>query len=209
MKAKIPTYIKYVFFNQVWKIPNNEKKIYLTFDDGPIPEVTPWVLEQLNRYEIKATFFCIGDNIRKYPEVFDLIIKNGHQVANHSFNHIKGWETRTTNYIKNVIDAEEIIEKYCDTSKKLFRPPYGKIKPIQSYRLRKLKYKIIMWDVLSLDYNKENLPEQCVNNVLENVSSGSIIVFHDSLKASKNLYESLPIVIESLKKEGYIFEVLS
>ena len=209
MQAKIPSIIKTLFFNQVWTIPNNEKKIYLSFDDGPIPEVTPWVLNILKQYNVKATFFCIGDNVRKYPEVFKQIISEGHQIANHSFNHLNGWQTDSKKYIENVIEAENEISKHTNSSLKLFRPPYGKIKPNQSYKLRKLGFKIIMWDILSKDYDVNLLPENCELNVIQNVSSGSVIIFHDSKKASKNLSGSLPSVIEKLQKAGYTFGLLS
>lgn len=209
MQAKIPSIIKTIFFNQVWTIPNKEKKIYLTFDDGPIPEVTPWVLNVLKQYNVKATFFCIGDNVRKYPEVFKQIISEGHQIANHSFNHLNGWQTNSGKYIENVLEAENEISKYTNSSLKLFRPPYGKIKPNQSYKLRKLGFKIIMWDVLSKDYDVNLLPENCELNVIQNISSGSILIYHDSKKASKNLSGSLPSVIEKLQKAGYTFGLLS
>ena len=209
MQVKISSIIKTLFFNQVWTIPNNEKKIYLSFDDGPIPEVTPWVLNVLKQHNVKATFFCIGDNVRKYPEVFKQIISEGHQIANHSFNHLNGWKTDSKKYIENVIEAENEISKLTNSSLKLFRPPYGKIKPNQSYKLRKLGFKIIMWDILSKDYDVNLLPENCELNVIQNVSSGSVIIFHDSKKASKNLSGSLPSVIEKLQKAGYTFGLLS
>ena len=209
MQVKISSIIKTLFFNQVWTIPNNEKKIYLSFDDGPIPEVTPWVLNVLKQYNVKATFFCIGDNVRKYPEVFKQIISEGHQIANHSFNHLNGWQTNSGKYIENVLEAENEISKHTNSSLKLFRPPYGKIKPNQSYKLRKLGFKIIMWDILSKDYDVNLLPENCELNVIQNVSSGSVIIFHDSKKASKNLSDSLPSVIEKLQKAGYTFGLLS
>lgn len=209
MQAKIPSIIKTIFYNQIWNIPTDEKKIFLTFDDGPIPEVTPWVLDVLRTHNIKATFFCIGDNIRKHPEVFKQIVSEGHQVANHSFNHLNGWKTDSEKYIKNVLEAENEIAKHTTTSLKLFRPPYGKIKPKQSYKLRKLGFKIIMWDVLSIDYDLNLLPENCEQNVMQHVTSGSIIIFHDSIKASKNLSGSLSSVIEKLLKSGYSFETIN
>lgn len=209
MKVKTPSIVKTIFFNQVWAIPNEGNKIYLTFDDGPIPEVTPWVLSILKHYKIKATFFCIGDNIRKHPEVFKQIISEGHQIGNHSFNHLNGWKTDSGKYIENVLEAEKELAKHTSFSIKLFRPPYGKIKPNQSFKLRKLGFKIIMWDIISKDFDVNLLPETCELNVTKNVSSGSIIVFHDSKKASGNLMKSLPTVIEKLQKSGYIFDVLS
>jgi peptidoglycan-N-acetylglucosamine deacetylase len=197
--------IKTIFSNYVWDIPNNEKKIYLTFDDGPIPEITEWVLEQLKIYNCKATFFCIGNNIEKHPEVFNKLILEGHAIGNHTFNHVKGWNTSKKAYLKEVEQCEEEIQKNLpkNLQSKLFRPPYGKIKPLQSGKLRKLGYKIIMWDVLSADYKKEISKEKCLENVLKNVVSGSIIVFHDSVKAFPNLEYVLPKTLQFLSENGY------
>lgn len=197
--------IKTLFSNYIWDIPNNEKKVYLTFDDGPIPEITEWVLEQLKIYNCKATFFCIGNNIEKHPEIFNKLIAEGHAVGNHTFNHVKGWNTSNKAYIKEVEQCEEEIQKNApkNLQSKLFRPPYGKIKPLQSRKLRKLGYKIIMWDVLSADYKKEISKEKCLENVLKNVESGSIIVFHDSIKAFSNLEYVLPKTLQFLSENGY------
>ena len=209
MWIKTNLFIKWIFFKYTWEIPNNEKKIYLTFDDGPIPEVTEWVLDTLNHYQIKATFFCIGDNIRKNPDIFKRTIEAGHAIGNHTFNHLKGWNFSTEEYIENTILCEEIITK---TSKienrksKIFRPPYGKIKFSQSRKLRKMGYKIIMWDVLSVDFNQAISPEKCLENVTKNTTQGSIIVFHDSSKAFENLKYALPKAIEYLQNKGYNFE---
>ncbi len=196
--------IKKIFNNYVWSVPTKDKKIYLTFDDGPIPEVTPWVLDVLYNYNIKATFFCIGDNARKHPEVLNRIIKEGHQIGNHTYNHLKGWNTPVKRYIANVTLAAEFLPMPCA----LFRPPYGKIKPKQSKILRSMGYKIIMWDVLSMDYDANIQKEICLNNVIDHVENGSIIVFHDSLKAYKNLHYTLPKTIEILKSRGYEFSLL-
>lgn len=197
--------IKTLFSNYVWDIPNNEKKVYLTFDDGPIPEITEWVLEQLKIYNCKATFFCIGNNIEKHPEIFNKLIAEGHAIGNHTFNHVKGWNTTNKAYLKEVEHCEEEIQKNSlkNLQSKLFRPPYGKIKPLQSRKLRKLGYKIIMWDVLSADYKKEISKEKCLENVLKNVESGSIIVFHDSIRAFPNLEYLLPKTLQFLSENGY------
>lgn len=206
---KVPTLIKKIFYNQIWDIPNDENKIYLTFDDGPTPEITKWVLELLEKENIKATFFCIGNNIEKYPNIFNLIIEKGHSIGNHTFNHLQGWKTTTKQYIENVeLNATEICKlntEYC----KLFRPPYGKIKPSQSKSLRKKGFKIIMWDVLSKDYDANCSPEKCLENVLKNTKQGSIIVFHDSIKAQKNLKYVLPKAIEILKNKGFVFDTIN
>ncbi len=203
--VKTNRFIKWIFPKYVWEIPNNENKIYLTFDDGPTPEITEWVLELLKKHNIKATFFCIGNNIEKHPEIFQKVIADGHSIGNHTFNHLKGWKTKTDDYIGNTRICEEIIENNSENSK-LFRPPYGKIKFSQSRILRKIGYKIIMWDVLSVDYDKNITPEKCLENVIKNTASGSVIVFHDSIKAFANLEFALPKAIEYLKEKGFIFD---
>jgi peptidoglycan/xylan/chitin deacetylase (PgdA/CDA1 family) len=198
--------IKLLFSNYVWSLPNNENKVYLTFDDGPTPEITEWTLAQLKKYNAKATFFCIGDNIRKYPEIFQKVVAGEHSVGNHTFNHLNGWKTSTQNYIENSRSYEIEHSKLNPQNPKLFRPPYGKIKPSQSKGLRKLGYKIIMWEVLSEDFDNNVSPEKCLENVLENVTSGSIIVFHDSKKAYDNLEYALPRTLKFLKEKGFICE---
>lgn len=198
--------IKKLFSNYVWSLPNNENKVYLTFDDGPTPEITEWTLAQLKKHNAKATFFCIGDNIRKYPEIFQKVVAEEHSIGNHTFNHLNGWKTNTQNYIENTRLYEIEHYKLSTKNSKLFRPPYGKIKPSQSKILRKLGYKIIMWDVLSEDFDNTISPEKCLENVLKNVTSGSIIVFHDSQKAYRNLEFALPRTLEFLKEKGFVCE---
>ena len=200
--------IKKLFSNYVWDIPNNENKVYLTFDDGPTPEITEWTLNQLKEYNAKATFFCIGDNIRKYPEIFHKVTADGHSIGNHTYNHLNGWNTSTHDYIENTKLHETEHCKFSTEHCQLFRPPYGKIKPSQSKTLRKLGYKIIMWDVISYDFDQTISKEQCLENVLKNVQSGSIIVFHDSKKAFQNLEYVLPRTLEFLKEKGFVFEKL-
>jgi peptidoglycan/xylan/chitin deacetylase (PgdA/CDA1 family) len=194
--------IKWIFPNYVWNIPNDEQKVFLTFDDGPTPEITEWVLEQLKKYNAKATFFCIGNNIEKYPEIFQKTIAEGHAIGNHTFDHLNGWKTTTEDYIENVKLYETQNPKL--VTRNLFRPPYGKIKHSQSKILRKLGYKIIMWDVLSRDYDQSISATQCLENVLSNIETGSIIVFHDSVKAEHNLKYVLPKTLEFLKEKGFI-----
>ena len=201
--------IKMIFHNYVWEIPNNEKKVYLTFDDGPTPEITQWILEQLKKYNAKATFFCIGQNVANHPNLFKNVIADDHTIGNHTFNHLKGWQSSTKNYLENVKLYETEILNHQSEKATLFRPPYGKIKFSQSKELRKLGYKIIMWDVLSADYDPRVTPEQCLKNVLENVNSGSIIVFHDSVKAFANLEYALPKTLEFLKEKGFICKKIS
>ena len=199
--AKTPEIVKPLGKNLVWNISTEEKVIFLTFDDGPIPEITPWVLETLKKYDAKGTFFCVGDNVRKHPEVFKQVIEEGHLVGNHTFNHMNGWKTNNFTYFKNALQ--------CDTYTKtrLFRPPYGKITRQQSIALRN-RFDIIMWDVLSGDFDQKITPEKCLLNVIHNTESGSIIVFHDSKKAFQNLSYTLPKVLEYYKEKGFRFETL-
>ncbi|MFN7045466.1 MAG: polysaccharide deacetylase family protein [Flavobacterium sp.] len=201
--------IKKFFHNLVWDIPNTGNKIYLTFDDGPIPGITEWVLDLLKSEGIKATFFYIGDNIQKHPEVYRRILTEGHQTGNHTFNHLNGWKTETNHYIDNFKLCEMEHLKLNTEKSFLFRPPYGKIKPRQSKAIRNLDYKIIMWDVLSYDFDPTISAEKCLENVISNTEQGSIIVFHDSLKAEKNLKYVLPKAIQILKDKGFVFDVIS
>ena len=202
--------IKKILSNYVWDVSNTENKIYLTFDDGPTPEITEWVLEELQKHNAKATFFCIGKNIEKHPDIFNKIIADGHYIGNHTFNHLNGWKTSTKEYMENVklckiqMAQQNLQPIIC----KLFRPPYGKIKPSQSKKLRQSGYKIIMWDVLSADFDTSISPEKCLENVLENVTSGSIIVFHDSIKAFPNLEYTLSKALKYWKEKGFAFEKL-
>lgn len=196
----VPKFVQRIYPKRIWALPNNDKKVYLTFDDGPIPEVTPWVLDTLRQYNAKATFFCIGDNIKKHPDIFNRILTEGHSVGNHTFNHLNGWETKTSEYIKNV----EKCETYLDETTKLFRPPYGKITSKQSKILQQRGYKIIMWSVLSYDYDASVSEEKCLQNVLQKIQPGSIIVFHDSLKAEKNLRHVLPEVLHFMNENNLV-----
>ena len=200
--------IKKIFYNQIWEMPNSDKKIYLTFDDGPIPEVTEWVLDVLKSEDIKATFFCIGNNIQKHPEVYKRMLSEGHQIGNHTFNHLNGWKTNTKSYLGNFKLCETEHLKLNTEHSFLFRPPYGKIKPSQSKAIRTLGYKIIMWDVLSYDFDSAISEEKCLENVISNTAQGSIIVFHDSLKAEKNLKYALPKAIQLLRNKGFVFDVI-
>ncbi|MFA9186968.1 polysaccharide deacetylase family protein [Flavobacterium magnesitis] len=204
--------IKKLFPNYVWDIPNNDNKIYLTFDDGPTPEITQWVLNQLEQYNAKATFFCIGKNIEQHPEIFNEVIKKGHGIGNHTQNHLNGWKTITNEYLENIETCETTISNLKSEisilQSKTFRPPYGKIKAAQAKKLRQQGYKIIMWDVLSADFDQSITKEECLNNVLSNTQSGSIIVFHDSLKAFKNLEYALPKVLQHLAENHFSFETI-
>lgn len=208
--AKTPGFVKALFPNFVWNINTPNKELYLTFDDGPTPEITDWVLSKLEEYNAKATFFCIGNNIEKHPEIFQRIINYGHAVGNHTFNHLKGWKHQTEDYINDVIKTESFIKKYkLNSNEKLFRPPYGKFKTKQSKKILELDYKVIMWDVISYDWDKSISEENCLKNVTSTAKNGSIIIFHDSVKAYKNLKYALPKVLEYYSKKGFAFKALS
>ena len=203
--------IKVIFSKYVWDVINNENKVFLTFDDGPTPDITEWTLDLLKKHNAEATFFCIGNNIEKHPKIFHKIIQAGHSVGNHTLSHVNGWKTRSSNYIENTNLCQFIINKHLlqnQNSKpetcNLFRPPYGKIKPSQSKILRKLGFKIIMWDIISFDFDVAVSQKQCLENVLKNVKSGSIIVFHDSVKATQNLKYALPKTLEFFKEKGFV-----
>lgn len=178
-----------------------QKKIYLTFDDGPVPEVTPWVLDLLKQNDIKATFFCVGANVEKHPKIYQRMLAEGHSVGNHTHNHLNGWETKSENYFDNIENCAQLV------STRLFRPPYGRMKRSQRTHLGD-RYSIVMWDVLSGDFDKSTSAEKCLDNVITNTRNGSIIVFHDSVKASQNLVYALPRFIEHSKKEGFEFGCL-
>ena len=174
------------------------KAVYLTFDDGPIPEATPFVLDTLARYGIKATFFVVGDNVRKYPDLFRRIVEEGHQVGNHTFNHLGGLKHLTHTYLENTEKANELI------GARFFRPPHGIMTPAE-YRCLRKKYDIVMWDLVTRDYSNRLTAEDVVENVRRYTRNGSIITFHDSLKSIDNLYTALPASLQWLKEEGYAF----
>ncbi len=185
----------------IWRATTTSPTIFLTFDDGPIPGLTEWVLDTLKTYNVKATFFCVGENITKNEAIFNRIIQDGHTVGNHTYNHIKGFKTKTDDYLENT----EKCEQY--TNSKLFRPPYGQLKKSQYRTLLERGYKIIMWDVISYDYEKIT-PEACFKNVQKNVKNGSIVLFHDNIKAEKKIKYALPKTIEFFLKLNYKFEAL-
>jgi peptidoglycan-N-acetylglucosamine deacetylase len=195
----------------VWR-KSKKNTIYLTFDDGPIPEVTEFVLAELKQYNAQATFFCIGDNIAKNSQIFSKIIEANHSIGNHTFNHLNGWKTEDKVYIENVRKFEdvinsEIVNRKSSIRKSLFRPPYGRIKRSQAKVLLP-DYEIIMWDVLTGDYSKEMNPERCLEKTLKYTEGGSIVLFHDSIKASRNMMYALPRVLEHFSEKGFLFEGL-
>lgn len=208
LPVRMPVIVRRFYNDVLWQMPREGRKIYLTFDDGPIPQLTPWVLDQLENYNAKATFFCLGENVKKYPDLFGKILNQGHAVGNHSMNHYNGWFTNQFTYLRNIEICSRVMEKYMgqhkNTGKMLFRPPYGKISFAQVKALRK-KYKIVMWDVLSFDYNQALTGEQCFRNVEQYARSGSIVVFHDSLKAEDRLRYCLPKVLEHFADRNYVF----
>jgi len=217
---KYPSLLRVLYPERISKL-ENKKAIYLTFDDGPIPEVTPWVLDLLKENDAKATFFCIGNNVKKYPEIFQRIAKDGHGIGNHTYNHLNGWNTDSATYFKNTLQAEKAM---AEASKmeiissensepptpnyKLFRPPYGKIKNSQAKKLSKKGYKIVLWDVISGDYDEDFSAEKCYQNIIKYAEPGSTIVFHDSLKAFRNLKKVLPKVLEYYSEKNLEFRSL-
>lgn len=205
--VKTPKIAKKLFPSLIWNFSTSKKVIYLTFDDGPTPEITNWVLDTLNTYNAKATFFCIGKNISENPVIFKRILQDGHSIGNHTYNHLKGWETKTKDYLENVKLCNEVITQYSNSEiGKLFRPPYGKMKRKQLKELQRLGYRIIMWNVLSVDWDKNVTEEVCLKNVLDNTSSGSIVVFHDSVKAFRNMQYALPKVLNYFTEREYSFK---
>lgn len=193
-----PVPYRMLFPESMWRIPMKEKSVFLTFDDGPIPEVTPWVLDLLDQYEIKATFFMVGDNVRKHPKTFQEVIKRGHSVGNHTMHHLQGAKVRTRRYIKDIAEAHMLIKS------PLFRPPHGFIRWKRAAAI-KANMRIIMYDLVTRDYSKKLSGDEVLENVKRYTRNGSIIVFHDSLKAEKNLRYALPKAIEWLKQNGYKF----
>ncbi|MBT8254785.1 MAG: polysaccharide deacetylase family protein [Flavobacteriaceae bacterium] len=200
--VKTPSWLKRIAPHLIWHIPTTEKSVYLTFDDGPTPGVTDWTLDLLQKYRANATFFCVGSQVAKYPELFERIQQEGHSVGNHSENHLKGWSTPTLKYVDDVSRASKLIRS------KLFRPPYGQIRPTQVEALKDKGFDIVMWSILSKDWDQKINEETCANNVIDNTTAGDIIVFHDSLKARRNLKYALPLVLEDLMSKGFEFKCI-
>ena len=201
--VKTPNFIKWILPNLIWDIPNKKKEIYLSFDDSPTPEFTYWILNLLSSLNIKATFFCVGDTSEKYPEIIADIIKDGHQIGNHTHTHINACYTSTKSYLDEIEKCSKVLPKT-----NLFRPPYGKMYPWQISEIRE-KYKIVMWDVLSNDFKKNISSHQIKTNVLNNVKNGSIIVFHDNKKSEEILKENLQEILLKLKEKGFVFSLIS
>jgi len=202
--VKTPWLVKRFYPNLLWNRSRDQRCIYVTFDDGPIPIVTPFVLNILKQYDAKATFFCIGDNVNKHPDIFEQVKNAGHTIGNHTYNHLKGWKTEDKTYLDNFLKADELLHT------NLFRPPYGKIKKSQINLLKEAKpnLEIVMWDILSRDYDQKLTPETCLKNVLKHTGNGSIVLFHDSLKAFGRLEYVLPRAMEEWRRMGYEFASL-
>jgi peptidoglycan/xylan/chitin deacetylase (PgdA/CDA1 family) len=210
----VPSTIQWLIPSCTWRKEGQEKVIYLTFDDGPHPEITAWVMDELKKHQIKATFFCVGDNLKKHTETAKQLLTQGHQIGNHTMHHIKGWKHKNIDYLKDIESCEnEIrdIHEQLDIKKpqpRLFRPPYGQIKPSQIKLLRTKGYEIIQWSDLSCDYDKRLDCEKSLSALVKNAKPGSIVVFHDSEKAEHQLKQILPSYLEAMLAEGFTFEIL-
>lgn len=196
MKITAPRIVRNLYPSFIWSFPQDKEGIYLTFDDGPRPEVTPWVLDILDKYDIKATFFCIGKNVELFPELFEEVKRRGHAVGNHSYSHVKGWGMKTGDYVRDIDVASDLINS------NLTRPPYARITPNQA-RVLSERYNLVMWSIISRDYNRNLSGEQCARGVIKDMEPGDIIVFHDSIKCAPNLFVALPLVLEEIKRRGY------
>ena len=194
-------FLRWLYPDALWRMNKHERAVYLTFDDGPIPEVTPWVLDVLDHYGIKATFFMVGDNVRRHPELLEEVRRRGHAVGNHTMHHLQGMKVTAYRYMHDISEANDLIDS------PLFRPPHGLLRWKQA-RAIKDRYNLVMYDLVTRDYSKKLNPEQVFNNVRRYARNGSIIVFHDSLKAEKNMKAVLPRAIEYLRSLGYEFEPL-
>jgi peptidoglycan-N-acetylglucosamine deacetylase len=198
--AKTPS-LFYKLYNSkdLWRVETSEDVIYLTFDDGPVPEVTPWVLDILDTFEAKATFFCVGENVKKNPDIFEDILRRNHTVGNHTYSHINGWKSEPEDYFENVGKCEDLINTT------LFRPPYGKISSAQ-HKLLEKQFNLVFWTVLSGDFDQSISPQKCLENAKTSVEKGSIVVFHDSIKARDNLFYALPSFLDHFHKKGFRFK---
>jgi len=209
MIFRTPFFLPWLYPQLTWQIATTAREIYLTFDDGPIPGPTEFVLQQLERVQAKATFFCIGDNVKKHPAIFQRILAGGHAVGNHTFHHVKGWGMGTEAYLDEIRRCDEAIHDHrpAENQRRLFRPPYGRISRRQ---IRSLSdYSIIMWDVLTHDYSRSIQPDRCLSGAVRTTRNGSIVVFHDSLKAEKNLSFVLPRYLDHFSALGYTFKAIS
>jgi peptidoglycan/xylan/chitin deacetylase (PgdA/CDA1 family) len=198
--ARIPFWLKWIYPSFTWQMPSNEKALYLTFDDGPHPTITPFVLDILADYQAKATFFCIGDRVKRYPEIMKRIVAEGHSIGNHTHHHVNGWKSSVSAYVEEVHQASSLIPS------KLFRPPYGRIKRKQADLLENEGYKIIMWTILSADYDHSLNKEECTSRVISNIENGYIYLFHDSEKGEERMRHALPILLKLATAKGFLFK---
>ncbi len=198
--ARIPSWIKWIYPSFIWQMQGNEKALYLTFDDGPHPTITPIVLDLLLKYNAKATFFCIGDRVKRYPEIMERIIVEGHAIGNHTQHHVNGWASSDLEYMDQVSQASKFIPS------KLFRPPYGRIKRSQAALLQKEGYKVVMWTILSADYDHTITKEECIRRVVRRIESGDIYLFHDSEKGEERMVAVLPRLLKVATDKGFLFK---
>ena len=200
--------IKKIFNNLVWDVPTNNNEIFLTFDDGPIPKLTSYVLEVLDEYDALATFFCVGDNISKNPDILEQILAKNHLVGNHTYNHLKGWSTSTSRFVSNANKCQEQISKYqANTARPVFRPPHGQI-TFNQVKALKANYNIVMWDILAYDYDNAHSPQKSLDRIISKTKPGSIVVFHDNYKAEEKLKFILPTYLKYFKERGFSFKKL-
>lgn len=207
----VPAWVQSLAPHALWQMPPvvldpatrvDQLPLYLTFDDGPIPYVTPWVIEQLAAYQAKATFFCVGENVARHRPILDDLIAHGHTIGNHTYRHLNGWRTSLETYADDVENCHQLLQT------RLFRPPYGKLTPPQSHYLQKKGFQIVMWSILSFDFETRLSPQWCLQNVCERTQAGSVIVFHDSLKAWPILQYALPRLLDHYTQKGYTFAAL-
>jgi peptidoglycan-N-acetylglucosamine deacetylase len=199
---KVPSAFPFLFRELCWRIPSTEKVLYLTFDDGPEPFVNTFVLDTLKEYDASATFFCVGQNVEKHPELFQRIKETGHTVGNHTYSHLKGWTTKTAEYLNDIKNCERIV------TSELFRPPYGKLTYSQ-YKKVVQEYTVVLWDVITHDYRADLDKELALSKTIDAIKPGSVVVFHDSLKAKDNLEYLLPRMLKHYKDKGYTFKALN
>ncbi len=199
---KMPGFFMWLYPGCLWSVETQKKELYLTFDDGPHPEITPFVLHELKKFNAKATFFCIGKNVAAHPGVYKRILEEGHSTGNHTYNHLNAWKVKDEQFLQDVADAVNVIDS------RMFRPPYGKITRFQIKELAKPRFRLkpVMWDVISGDFDNTIKPSKCLDNVLLNCRPGSIVVFHDSEKAFQNLQYALPLTLEYFFNQGYTFK---
>lgn len=199
---RVPQWIQWLYPGALFSVSGCDRVLFLTFDDGPTPELLPWILEQLTRFEAQATFFCVGENVMRYPELFSAVIENGHRPGNHTHHHLSAAQTAKVHYLHDIRKAEHYI------GRKLFRPPYGRLSPSQTQRLQKLGYQVVFWSLLSYDFDPRLHASFILEQLKRKVRNGDIIVFHDNPKAAPHLYKVLPSFLAHCRQQGFRFAVL-